>query len=849
LGGAPPQKSSVEITGLSSSGSGNLNGNTPVEDRVGVSRPKEITDQSIDQPVDESALFKTLVKRGKDGGPSRVKFSDAEEQCLVAKIQNDFESADVSGRQFKLNQLEMLANWRGTPNDKDLPFEGASNIHVPLTSSYMETMKARIVKAIFGDNENITQIHRIDAQIDKEALEEMNTWFQWELDEIIHFKEHFKDIVHNTLLTGIGISVPSYRNETRMLHSRREFDLNELTSQEQFSLSDFIERAIEQIINEKSEWGIEQSLSITKQSKLGKYELSDGGKIEFSVDQDAIPPSLVADVWKREVRFNGVKCYCVNLEDLVVVNSASSIDDIPFFGIRGFDTLTEFREAIKDGFYIDRGEEENNAIWENADIKIGQYINREQTNLQDAEEGTDSTDSSTNNPRDEVLEWYRWEGWWSPAEVEGSPDSENFLSAAVQLIVYVPAKGNKILHIVRVEDHNKDGKRSGIKFDFIKEPNRFYSMGLAEWVRHSQAELDAIHNQRLDAGLLTNLPFGFYKPTAGIKPQMIKVEPGKLWPVADPQGINFPRTNWQPTFSFQEEALVYRYAGEQAGLTAPATGQFTSKRTSASEFVGTAAALDLRTEDIVEGFVNSLREEFLRILGLYQQYGPRERIFRAGGEGGVELTKRFEKDRLNGKILLKLTANLAQINEQLQRQLALDMLQLLLNEILITSGIVGPDTIYQAVEKLVKLSHYHGVTLHQPNLPPLSDPPNVENHQMFAGQKPKGPTMGENFNEHLQVHSMLAADKKTMMSWTPEARQLLQQHLQMTLQMQQASQILLQQQAAMATQMAGTMAEKGIRPGKAGNQKPGGNTGPGTKAEGVRTEGNNGPTAQAPAGQ
>ena len=225
------------------------------------------------------------------------------------------------------------------------------------------------------------------------------------------------------------------------------------------------------------------------------------------------------------------------------------------------------------------------------------------------------------------------------------------------------------------EDHNKDGKRSGIKYDFITEPNRFYSMGLAEWVRHSQAELGrhpqsktrrrfAYQSYRMD----------FYKPSSGIKPQIIKVEPGKLWPVADPQGVNFPKSNWMPTFSFQEEALVKRYAGEQAGLSDPATGQFTLKRTSASEFVGTAAALDLRTEDIVEGIIRSLREELLRILGLYQQYGPAERIFRAGGAGGVELTKRFKKDRLNGKILLKLTANLQQINESLQRQLALDML-------------------------------------------------------------------------------------------------------------------------------------------------------------------------------
>ena len=302
---------------------------------------------------------------------------------------------------------------------------------------------------------------------------------------------------------------------------------------------------------------------------------------------------------------------------MVVVNSGSTVDDIPFFGMRAFYDAQEYREGLQDKFFIDYGEEENNRIWASADIKIGQYIDREQTRLQDEEEGTDSMNITGYTPRGKYLETYRWEGWWGRV-TNPSKDGDDFFNSvnilipASQYIVHVALRAKKIIRIERSEDHNKDGKRSGIKYDFITEPNRFYSMGLAEWVRHSQAELDAIHNQRLDAGLLTNLPYGFYKPSSGIKPQIIKVEPGKLWPVADPQGVNFPKSNWMPTFSFQEEALVKRYAGEQAGLSDPATGQFTSKRTSASEFVGTAAALDLRTEDIVEGIIRSLREELLQ---------------------------------------------------------------------------------------------------------------------------------------------------------------------------------------------------------------------------------------------
>src|SRR5258708_6788100 len=361
-------------------------------------------------------------------------------------------------------------------------------------------------------------------------------------------------------------------------------------------------------------------------------------------------------------------------------------------------------------------------------------------------------------------------------------------------------------------------------------------MGLAEWVRHSQTVMDAISNQRVDSGLLYNVPFGFYKPAAGMakSAQPISIEPGKFFPVADPQGINMPRTNWSPTFSFAEEALVRTYAGEQAGLSGGATGQPISKRQSASEFVGVQQALDLRTEQFVDSLLRSLRELLTRVLGLYQQFGPRQRIFRVGGEGGVAITKRFEKNRLQGKMLLQMAGNLQQINEELQKQVALDMLQLLLNPLLIQMQITGPDTVWAAIDKLARTMHYEGVPIHKPATPPLSDAPEIEEHQMFAETKPTGPTMGENTAEHMAHHTRTATDSRLMESWTTKARQLFQEHMQATMQMEQQQQLLAQQRQIAAIQMQQEMVKKGINPGQIGTNNPGDGTGPGTADEGVQ---------------
>ena len=480
-------------------------------------------------------------------------------------------------------------------------------------------------------------------------------------------------------------------------------------------------------------WGTIDSATVEAQLRPGEFKLSDGGRILFSMDAKQNQPTLIADVWRHDTMFNGVKCHCVNLEDLVVSNSAATVDEIPFLGVRLFVSVHKYRQLITDDFFIDYGSEENLRILAMADIKVGDFIGQEQTFEEDAEEGTDSTDAIANSPQRKWLEIYRWEGWWVPDKSGNHYSYDKLLEPAIQVAVWIVPRARRVIKICRLEDLNKDGRRSGIKYDFITEPGRFFSLSLAGWIRHSQVELDAVHNQRLDAGLISNVPFGFYKFTAGIKGQVLRIEPGTLKPLFDPAAIVFPQTNWRPMASFQEEAIIKRYGGEQSGLTDPAIGQFTAKRQSASEFVGTANALDLRTEMIVDRLVQSLIQENYRILGSHQQYAPRERVFIVSGEGGVETLKRFERDRLNGRLILHPTANLAQINEQLQRQLAIDMLGLLLNEILIQTGVVTPQTIYEAVALIAKLSHYDKVHLNAPQTPPQSDPPQAENHQMFAG--------------------------------------------------------------------------------------------------------------------
>lgn len=775
---------------------------------------------------DEDALIHALVERGREeSSSSTLDLTREQEEELAARIVMDFDDAEANMSIFKERHAVYTESWRGVVQEKNFPFTNAANIRVPLTSVFIEQMKARLFKAMLG-GQRIAEFSSLDDSIKREELEEVSDWFKYELDEIVNLEEAVQHLLHDVLVDGIGLPVALYSHEEKRLCSKREFDIAENTN-----LTEQLLTAINLLFENEDPLPVMKSPGVFevnhKTKESDERKLAD---VSFCIQQEKI----VAKVERQETVFDGVRLEKVNLEDLVVINSDTSIEGIPFFGCRLWISCHDFINGVKSGFYRDFDDDELNEILAHASNKQGEVIQQLTTDVGDEEEGTESKDQSGVDYSRRWLEVYRWEGRWSrmPALKKDEKPVQD-LEEQIGVATWCLANQKRIIRHARLEELNKDGERTPVKFDFIVQPDRFFSIGLVEWLRHVQAEIDGIHNQRLDAGLLSNVPFFFYVPSAGLQHTVLSMEPGKGYPIKDANGVVFPKTNWEPFWSFQEEANVRKYAQEQAGLGEPSTGSFLSKRTSATEFQATTGAIDLRTEYIVSGIYRSLRKLLYRIFGLYQQYAQDGRVFQTTGLGGERVVKRLKRDRLHGKLVLHLTSNIQQLSAQLERDIAVNMLSLFMNEILIQMGIVKPDTIFAAIEKVVRASGYKGVPVHRPDTPPESDSPQIEHKRMLLGETVQ-PSPTENFNEHLQAHLALASNPNfTKYFPTQESQQLLAAHIQQTVQMQQVVALLRQQQAQQAAMMRGNMAEMGVRPGLAGGQQTGQQAEPATAQEGV----------------
>jgi len=783
----------------------------PPPEEGAFSDEREITSEAFS----EDSLIDALVRRGRRSSIFRISKDD--EEALVNKIIRDFEDAEAGMSEFKTLRTEWTESWRGDVIEKDFPFEGSANIRVPTTSSFVEQMKARLYQALVG-GDRLSVFSSLDPSVTREHIQQANDWFEYELKEVIDIQEFIQRMVHDITVSGISLCVPRYAIEERRIETDQKFPI-----EDGISLMDQMMNAIQMIFNEAIEIGPKAVgpgiFDVTHRDRSGdEFE----AHIEFSLDEDI----LIAVVEDQEVIFDGVRLDSVDLEDLVIVNSAVKLEDLPFFGSRMFVSVNSFEKGVKSGLFRKLSKEDVESIVSASREKQGDYISQKTTESSDVEEGTQSKDISGVDFDRRWIELYRWEGIFAPRRyleaVNDSSTEKRNASEGVEIAAWVNPITRKLVRVARLDEINPGAERTPIKFDFIVQPDRFFSWSLVGWLRHIQTSMDMVVNQRLDAGLMSNVPFFFYEPTAGMSHTTLQLEPGKGYPCKSVAGVLFPKINWTGTWSFAEEKNLYSHALAQAGLGPSDVGSFISKRTSASEFLETSGAADLRTKFIVTQLARSLQKLFYRILGLYKRNMKRGRVYQVTGLSGETLVNSISREVILKPFRIRLTANINQISSQLERETAINMMSLLLNQILIQMGIVKPDTIYAAIEKIVKASGYTGVPLHTPDVPQESDPPEVEHKQMISGEKVKGPTMNENFNVHIQAHLGILMDPN-LPAYMPDptARQALAQHLQASIKMQQTVQFMRTQMAAQGAQMQSSMNAMGIRPGLEGGQQAG----------------------------
>lgn len=276
------------------------------------------------------------------------------------------------------------------------------------------------------------------------------------------------------------------------------------------------------------------------------------------------------------------------------------------------------------------------------------------------------------------------------------------------VVIWVHTKSMEILRATYLHRINKNGKRPIFKADFLRRPGQPYSMGLAEVLHPLSVEMDAMHNMRIDFGLLATMPFGFYRPTSSIDPKVIKLEPGALIPVDNPQSdINFPNLGNRTSFGTAEEAMLQQWAERLTGISDMSLGVLSSQQGATRTATGVRGLIGELNANL-DVFLRRLNEAWGQVLNfildLLQQRLPSDFVFRVTGDSDlcarwVQLATRAE---IRGNFDIEVSPNSASSNQQIQVQRADEILQLTSNPLDFQLGIITPLERYEAIKNSMK---------------------------------------------------------------------------------------------------------------------------------------------------
>jgi len=392
------------------------------------------------------------------------------------------------------------------------------------------------------------------------------------------------------------------------------------------------------------------------------------------------------------------------------------------------------------------------------------------------------------------------------------------------VVVFVEHQSREILRATYLHRVMKAGMRPFHTIEFHKRNGSKHPIGLVELVYSISKEIDAIHNIRIDIGILTSMPVGFYRPTtSSTKEEKMALEPGSLIPLDNPaQDIVFPNMGNRTSFAFQEEAALMNQIERLTSISDISLGIVagqgaTRTATGTRALIGEANSnLDIYLKRMNRGWKSALKYLF----AMLQDRLPQGFQFRLLGDDGNQYWSQIEsKEEIAGLFDFELEGNSANSNKQILLEQANLMYQITGNPIDLQLGIVSPRERYEAIKRLLKVNGIKDVSkfVREPSqVPTLFSPQEIADRILSGVDVPLDPTQDLQGFVTL-VETIVANDElngqfdqnelAALVAKAQEAGALMQ-----AIQAQQAQTAAIQQQQlnAQATQTPGNMQAVGV---------------------------------------
>tara|TARA_Y100000310_G_scaffold29039_1_gene27610 strand:- start:8891 stop:11140 length:2250 start_codon:yes stop_codon:yes gene_type:complete len=577
----------------------------------------------------------------------RVKEPDGLLDFVMGTVQK---SVDARGG-WQTGLKKHYEQYRGVVAEKDFPWEGCSNLHIPLTATIVDTLLSRFLNPIFsvtpfviatgasvqGSQDQTVQPNGVDASQggqpnqprpnDSDKARDVESMMHYVLSKRINVYPKIRDWIKESLIYGRGVIKVVWKKEMRK-YTRQMSKLDVQAD-------------------------IQTAQGMIREGSPTKETIKFMEEMLYLVENHDFDKKPFIGVEREELVYNLPDWVFIPIEDFGFHPRAIDIATSPYVYHRFMRDTDELLKLQDQGVY-DNVEK----LGEPAGRHVGSGSTGGEDLLDDVqtlEEGYEDAGLSS----DENLGEHRIIEWHGKYDVDGDGRMEDMIvTYSPDSRVLLSARETDLLH----------GKKPFSEIKLFPMPGRFESQGVPEMVADLQVELNDIHNQRVDNGSLTNATMFYYDPTSDIDPEVHRPGPGMGFPAAQNQ-FGIVQTGDVKYSSFREEEGVRRLVQDRIGVTDFAIGNDSSAITNktATGINSIVQEGNQRLEMMLQNVSIGINEAILQTLQLLQQFGDDEILYRVVEDANGSMRKISARE-IVGQWDIEISANSVNTNRLLQLQ-------------------------------------------------------------------------------------------------------------------------------------------------------------------------------------
>lgn len=713
--------------------------------------------------------------------------------------------------QWMRMRLERYAKMRGWLPEKVDPIGNlSSNVWLPVILAASLRVKATLENAIRSTRPlmeskarkrvDFDKQYRVDRLLDYQVFSEANG------DRV------FDDLISNYVDDGTAVAFQRWVKRTDTIYDVKVLDPRKFGEQRPADdgamFFEFLKILFPEIVDAKPRGPSDQLYTW-----MVTFLEQDQPKIAIVDFYDTDDGRIEAHIKRKVETYNGPAIEVQDLEDIVVPLRSSNLQPpgaenphgAPYVFRLCTARMDEIRRRAKDGTYDMLSDEDVDAIdASKSAVSYGSFPSAHNEDAmkeeRDRQEGISPSHSHDYDPKQVVEAYMRW-------DVDDDGEEED-------VIFWIARDSRKLLR-ARMLTEIYPGlpvRRPFSETRLFPVPNRFYGISLPEILESIQDSMKALMDQNIDWGTITNAPFGFYRASSSITPEIIKLLPGELYPLDDPTAdVNFPTWNRDQSWAINTLQILNQWQEKLAMQSDTSFGRVPQGKASALRTAGTTQALlaqtDVRSEQVLRRLFDAIAQIYGGIHRLNRHYLPRGKEFRIVGmpEQGEDVYMEVSPDEIDFDVEFDFKASLLNANKEALGQTLMEVGQLILSPIAIQIGAVSAEEMYNYLRDVLRARDLDPDRYLK--RPPMLGPKILAEEaigEILEGKMPTGVPL-ENPQEHLQkLMAFQASDEFGLLTQPQmEIYQSYTQQLMQTIQEMAQQQMMLSAAAQTQSGMQG----------------------------------------------